>query len=184
MRLCVKCGFQNREGYLFCEDCGFPLSFNGKDTYSVTQKLNDDDQKVLQDFYFAQVLHNKTTHRAYDFTSPLVDDTHKIKLTLDGQECLLDFSITPKIVLGRRDVSSPTTPDLDLSPFGAMSHGVSRIHATLERIETTITIMDMASSNGTYVNRKLLSNYQPHVLHDGDEIRLGKLTLNIHFMSV
>lgn len=179
MRLCVKCGFQNREGYLFCEDCGFPLSLNINDNLSRTQKLSEDEQKLIQEFYFMQK--QRQGHIEYSSASAT---NNQVKLALDGQECLFDLITTPKIVLGRKDVNATTIPDFDLTPFGAINYGVSRIHATIERIETTITIMDMGSSNGTYVNRRLLTKYQPQVLHNGDEIWLGKLTFNVYFMNV
>ncbi|MEO0564900.1 MAG: FHA domain-containing protein, partial [Chloroflexota bacterium] len=59
--------------------------------------------------------------------------------------------------------------------------GVSRVHAVIEREEDTLTIMDMGSSNGTYLNGQRLAQNQPRVIRDGDEIRFGKLTTRIYF---
>ena len=42
-------------------------------------------------------------------------------------------------------------------------------------------IMDRSSANGTYVNGERLIPNDPHVLRDGDEIRLGKLVAHIYF---
>jgi pSer/pThr/pTyr-binding forkhead associated (FHA) protein len=66
-------------------------------------------------------------------------------------------------------------------PFGAIEKGVSRIHATIERSEDTLTITDLGSSNGTYLNGQRLIANQPRVLRDGDEIKFGKLVTHIYF---
>jgi pSer/pThr/pTyr-binding forkhead associated (FHA) protein len=79
------------------------------------------------------------------------------------------------------DTSSTQRPDFDLTPFGALENGVSRMHATIERSEDTLTIMDMGSANGTHLNGQKLVPNQPRILRDGDEIRLGKLVAHIYF---
>ena len=42
-------------------------------------------------------------------------------------------------------------------------------------------ILDRGSANGTYLNGERLTPNEPHVLRDGDEIRLGKLVAHIYF---
>jgi pSer/pThr/pTyr-binding forkhead associated (FHA) protein len=84
-------------------------------------------------------------------------------------------------VLGRSDNTSTQKPDLDLTPYGALEKGVSRIHAAIERSEDTLTLIDMGSANGTHLNGQRLIPDQPRVLRDGDEIRLGKLVAHVYF---
>jgi pSer/pThr/pTyr-binding forkhead associated (FHA) protein len=86
-----------------------------------------------------------------------------------------------KIVMGRSDNSSAQKPDLDLTPFGALEKGVSRLHAAIIRTEDTLTLIDMGSSNGTHLNGQRLIPDQPRILRDGDELRLGKLIAHIYF---
>ncbi len=52
--------------------------------------------------------------------------------------------------------------------------GVSRVHCRIERAPTGFRIVDIASTNGTFVNQKRISSI---TLHSGDEIRLGTLVL-------
>ncbi|MFZ4825872.1 MAG: FHA domain-containing protein [Phototrophicaceae bacterium] len=178
MRSCTQCGFANREGYLFCEDCGFPLLSNSRDAKYRTQQLNEEDRKSIRELQLAPPI-----QQMWQPQNGITNDTSQINLVLNGETFIFDLRTMPKIILGRSDTSSTTLPDFDLSPFGALNQGVSRLHATIECIETSITITDMASSNGTYINRKLLASHQPQILHDGDEVRLGKLVLNIYFIG-
>jgi pSer/pThr/pTyr-binding forkhead associated (FHA) protein len=86
-----------------------------------------------------------------------------------------------KIILGRLDSNSPQKPEIDLTPYGALEKGVSRLHAAIVRTEDTLTVVDMGSSNGTHLNGQRLIPDQPRVLRDGDELRLGKLVAHIYF---
>lgn len=51
---------------------------------------------------------------------------------------------------------------------------VSRAHAIFRRHDNTFTISDAGSLNGTYVNRERV---EETVLHNGDEIMIGKFRL-------
>jgi FHA domain len=57
---------------------------------------------------------------------------------------------------------------------------VSRHHAVLERTGGRVVLTDPGSTNGTWVNRRRLRAGDPGdrvELHDGDELRLGSVTL-------
>lgn len=54
------------------------------------------------------------------------------------------------------------------------SGSVSRRHARITRAGTELTIEDLGSSNGTFVNGARLG--APRVLVDGDEVKLGSIT--------
>jgi adenylate cyclase len=60
---------------------------------------------------------------------------------------------------------------------------VSRKHTLVQREKTGIYhIMDLGSSNGTYVNGKRI--YSPTILNNGDQITLGKTTIKfVHFIE-
>ena len=55
---------------------------------------------------------------------------------------------------------------------------VSRAHALLEQAGGAWTIEDRGSSNGTLVNAARIN--RPHVLHDGDVIRVGRTQFVFH----
>ena len=89
------------------------------------------------------------------------------------------IDIKDKITLGRL---SEAEGGLDLEPYHAYEKGVSRIHAELHRVdEIMLMLTDMNSVNGTYLNGSRLIPSQPRIVRDGDEIRLGELTMLISF---
>ncbi|MBN1563749.1 MAG: FHA domain-containing protein [Anaerolineae bacterium] len=88
-----------------------------------------------------------------------------------------------RFVLGRFDNEAGIAPDIDLSRFDAREKGVSRRHAELVIDDDLLKVVDLNSSNATYVNGQRLVAYQSRILQDGDELRLGHLVLSIHFVE-
>jgi pSer/pThr/pTyr-binding forkhead associated (FHA) protein len=70
---------------------------------------------------------------------------------------------------------------VDLTPFGGNEKGVSRQHAALRQLKNHLFLVDLGSSNGTYVNGQRLYSQQPNILVEGDEIRLGNLVATISY---
>ncbi|MCC5899229.1 MAG: FHA domain-containing protein [Phormidium sp. BM_Day4_Bin.17] len=73
--------------------------------------------------------------------------------------------------LGKANPRCP--PDLDLSGF-ANAQIVSRVHAEIQQKGQTYYVEDIGSSNGTYINHRLLPQGNCHPLQAGDRIALGK----------
>jgi predicted component of type VI protein secretion system len=92
---------------------------------------------------------------------------------------MLPLSERGEFTLGRISDGQPIMPDIDLSPYHAYASGVSRLHAVIKRNGERITIMDLGSSNGTYVNGKRLTANAEQVLHHGDVVTFGKLKIQI-----
>ncbi|MEL6148028.1 MAG: FHA domain-containing protein [Chloroflexota bacterium] len=166
MIICGNCKYRNREGYLFCEDCGFPLDANARDRTS-TRQFDEQDDPIL-------------SAKATWGTARLSSES-EIFLHLDESREPLKLNVLGRSVVGREDASTHNHPDIDLVPFGGLEKGVSRVHAIFERSEGTLTIVDMGSSNGTQLNGQKLMPNQPRVLRDGDEIRFGKLVARVYF---
>jgi hypothetical protein len=71
------------------------------------------------------------------------------------------------------------TPWLDLEPYQGEELGVSRKHALIERQHRLLYITDLDSKNGTRINGDLLAPRHRRIIRNGDEVRLGRLTLTI-----
>jgi pSer/pThr/pTyr-binding forkhead associated (FHA) protein len=80
-------------------------------------------------------------------------------------------------IIGRSDPVRGIYPDVDLTPHGGDTHGVSRRHARLVMHDGQIHLEDLNSTNYTFINRQRLQPGQLHPLKDGDEVRLGLLAL-------
>ncbi len=83
----------------------------------------------------------------------------------------------PVLVIGRADPVQNIYPDIDLAELDGEKSGVSRRHARIILKPDGIFIEDLNSTNFTFLNRVRLEPGRPYPLNDGDELRLGVLTL-------
>lgn len=166
MKTCPYCSHDNREGLLFCEECGQALDEEIVQPTMPTRRFDDS----LPEFSA------KAT-----WGSASIAKTASVVIHFRDISEPLTVELTDRIVFGRSDASSPRQPDVDLTPFGALEKGVSRVHAAIERSDDVLTLVDMGSSNGTNLNGQRLVPDQPRVLRDGDEIRFGKLVAHLYF---
>ena len=75
-----------------------------------------------------------------------------------------------------------STKVFDLTSFGGVRKGISRRHAEINlTANNQLQLVDLGSTNGTYLNYKKLKPLQAYPIHDGDQIRLGKISIEIYF---
>jgi hypothetical protein len=86
-------------------------------------------------------------------------------------------------MIGRHDGKLGEKAHLDLTPYGGLRAGVSRMHAVLYRTQHTISLADLGSTNGTYLNSMKLVPHQPRFLRDGDEVGLGNMQFHVSFTT-
>ncbi len=89
-----------------------------------------------------------------------------------------------EMVIGRKvDVNSMIVPDVDLTDYGAEGLGVSRLHLALcfNAENNTLSVCDLNSVNGSYLNGQRLHPREMRVLCDGDRLRLGELDIEVRF---
>lgn len=152
MPKCQECNTDNIMGTLICEECGFPMI---EVTPVEAVRIGPVGTTIL--------------------------DSTEIIVEFKGYPAPIELRGASRIVLGRLDVNATNKPDIDLTPYGAFEKGVSRLHAAFVRHESSVTILDLGSANGTSVNGKRLPSNQPRVLQDGDEIMFGELTARVYF---
>lgn len=168
MVICPYCAFKNKEGLLFCEDCGRRLADSDPSATLPTRKVDENFDNFAM--------------RSTWGTARFEPDASVVLHIRDATKPIT-FKPHDQTVLGRMDNSSTVQPDLDLTPFGALDKGVSRVHAAIFRSEDTLMLVDKGSSNGTHLNGQRLVPHQPRVLRNGDEVRLGKLIAHIYFKT-
>jgi hypothetical protein len=91
----------------------------------------------------------------------------------------LEVPLARPIRLGRMDPNQNIYPEVDLTDYRAMEHGVSREHACIFRRGNVIEVEDLSSTNGTLLNGKRLAPYLPVPLSHGDQLQLGKLLIEV-----
>jgi len=94
-----------------------------------------------------------------------------------GQIPLVD---QPELLIGRVDDVSGIYPDIDMAPHGGEQGGISRRHARLLHEGDEWAIMDLDSTNGTFVNEIELEPKVRTGLSDGDKISLGDIEIVFH----
>jgi pSer/pThr/pTyr-binding forkhead associated (FHA) protein len=85
--------------------------------------------------------------------------------------------------IGRWDAEGGIFPDVDLDAVDPEAK-VSRRHAQIFLCDDQYFIEDLGSTNGTFINRgRRLPPKSRHLLHDGDEIIVGKTFLRFHVVK-
>jgi hypothetical protein len=169
MKICPSCSTQNREGIFFCDDCG--------------QSLVGVTSIATKAFQASQMGGSGSLRGAATWGTSSFNSSNT--LLFHVREYPDPFSVQPgiamQLVIGRLDPNTGAKPDIDLGPYGGQEKGVSRTHAALRRMEQTMTLVDLGSVNGTFLNGQRLVANQPRILRDGDEIRVGKLAMHVYF---
>ena len=95
----------------------------------------------------------------------------------------IGLDVRQSLAVGRVDPGADDQPDLDLSPHQALEHGVSRQHAELIPAEEALYLLDLGSTNGTWLNGSYLKPGQRRRLSAGDRLELGLLGLVVRSVS-
>lgn len=107
-----------------------------------------------------------------------------LRMELGDDDAPMIVTVERDIVIGRRDPTKDSGPDLDLTAHGAYQLGISRKHAILRVQNKRLNVVDLGSRNGTYLNGRQLEPNTLTALKHGDELRLGKINLKLYFESV
>lgn len=99
---------------------------------------------------------------------------------LPSGECWHSNVMIP-LTLGRGQSELIHSELLDLSTFNAGRHGVSRHHCKIQRRDHHLVVLDLNSTNGTYLNSKHLNPFEEYVISHGDELILGTLHMVLFF---
>lgn len=91
----------------------------------------------------------------------------------DGQQVKL---VGERAVVGRYDHDlGGINPEVDLATMQE-AETVSRVHAAIEHIGSSFTLMDLNSTNATRINGKRLEPDKPTAINEGDTLQFGKVT--------
>lgn len=165
MIICPSCHNQEFVGALFCSVCGAQLTYQTKSPTETVQYPEPGDPSA------------SAAETRVISPSAALSSRVSIKIKETGQIIPLEGS--EEFTIGRVSGTQPILPDIDLTPFKAYQGGVSRLHAILRIKGEEITISDLGSANGTYVNGVKIAPYELVPLSNGDLITLGKFPIEI-----
>ncbi|MEO7371454.1 MAG: FHA domain-containing protein, partial [Ilumatobacteraceae bacterium] len=168
---CPNCGLSNDAGNLFCEQCGYDFT-----TGQAPPKVEVDEPPASADA-------EPESGVKWVVVVEVDQAWYGLKGSLADQPCPAASSSTVALtqhtaLIGRSSQSRDIHPEIALEG----DNGVSRRHAQLVRDGDDLAVLDLSSTNGTYVVpagseptdvTDAIEAGQPTALHDGDRIYLG-----------
>jgi hypothetical protein len=154
---------------MFCAECGAQL--DGIETLTTQAITNEQIANEL----------NRKAPRPDPLSVPA---NSWISLHLMDSGKILPLASRNEFTLGRLSEGQPIMPDIDLTPYQAYASGVSRLHAVVKRDADRVLVMDLGSSNGTYLNGRRLNPHMEESLNHGDIVALGKLKIQILLRNI
>ena len=145
---CQRCGHRNADDANFCSSCGAPI------------EREDQDRPTIQ-------LQLESPAGAPDEISIDLDDVTSsgVLVVRAGPNAGSTFAIDKDVVTAGRHPDSDIFLD-DIT--------VSRRHVEIRREGARLTVSDVGSLNGTYLNRERVESAP---LADGDELQIGTFKL-------
>lgn len=159
MIVCPYCQCQLMEGTLFCPECGANLFERAGETSEGPDAELSEKSEASRGRTTAQIAPTQ------------------LRLLVLNSGRLVVCPMAEVLLVGRSDPAGGIFPEVDLTQDNAYMAGVSRRHARIIRRGDAFYLEDLASANGTYLNRERLPAHTPVPLEDGGEIRLGNLVL-------
>lgn len=169
MIICSNCQHKNVTGAIYCAECGAQL--DGVETL-ITQAITDEQ------------IENELKKKTPRPEAPAIPANSWLSLHLMDSGKILPLASRNEFTLGRLSEGQPIMPDIDLTPYQAYASGVSRLHAVVKREVNRVLVMDLGSSNGTYLNGRRLNPHTEEPLNHGDIVALGKLKIQILLRNI
>ncbi len=161
---CPHCGKSNQQGEVMCYACGQML-VSGTSKYQTQVLAPATDLTPAADHFGSDAVLLLTAHNS--------QKTYELR----PQEREAEW------ILGRSTRHSPMNPDLDLGDSDGNRLGISRLHLSIryDNQYQTLTVCDLGSANGSFLNGQRLHPHEVRVLRDQDELRLGHMMLMVAF---
>lgn len=185
MIFCEKCFAENRDGTLYCEHCGTSLLPGSAIASAIAPSPGPNLNRVTPPQVPRTDLTPATPPRIQrELSSGTAagrapnpgGTTRRIRLRLTNGKAF-ELAGKSSYLIGRYDAANEQIPDVDLSEWNGAACGVSRRHALIHADADGVFIEDLESLNETIRNGFRLLPHQRYPLSDGDDLRLGSITL-------
>jgi len=88
-----------------------------------------------------------------------------------------------EIIIGRKTEETASEFILDFSELDGFQMGLSRRHAVIRQVESGYEVVDLSSTNGTWLNDERLVPNKPYPLPNRSQIRAGRLRFLVLYRS-
>lgn len=161
MLTCPNCGHQNPAESTTCKKCrrifANQLSI-GRTTTSVSFESIQDLK-----YYAVRLILNRNG------------------IVVQSEEDKIAIPLGDKIYIGRDIVDGVFKSYIDMSAYGALRFGMSRIHAMLETSSGHFQLMDLGSTNGSTIDGERMEPFRSYPLRDNAEVILGQFPILVQY---
>lgn len=163
-KFCPICKNKNEKEAAVCRHCGAPLHTDAH----LTATTRNTEIKINYSEKFEDLSVDEK-----------IIPAEGIAVYFAGTTKPVEVLTAKEFVIGRRVIETSES-FLDLSDFDGFKMGLSRRHAMVRRTESGYEIIDLSSTNGTWLNDERLVPYTPYPLLSGSQLRLSRIRLFIY----
>lgn len=168
MTQCHECGEEFLEGTLFCGECGAYL-------------MQAEDIQLTLEMPAAKASSAQRPTNPLDHRLGFGPKADRIILVIPSTGRRLSLDLGEEIAIGRADTGQGIWPEVDLTLDEGAESGVSRKHALVRKTNQGVVLVDLDSTNGTWVKETRLAPGRPYPLMNGDMIRFARLVVQVYF---
>jgi len=169
-KFCPVCKYKNISSATHCAFCGSPLV-----------EIEDEMLPTMQMTEIATAVLPTAGHELRVSSMEVPEEGIAIYTTASGipvAVCSED-----RLTLGRRLTGEIDSTFVDLQPFDAYENGVSRRHALIQAAHPGYEIIDLGSTNGTWLEKVRLVPHQPYPLKLVSQVTLGRMQLTLVYQN-
>ena len=165
-KFCPVCHFGNNSVAIVCINCGASLDPKKYQTTRISELKVNYSEKPKELHVDEDIIPNEGIAIYFaETTKPFI------------------VRVDREFVIGRRVIAT-TEAMLDLSDFDGFRMGLSRRHAMIRQAETGYEIIDLSSTNGTWLNDERLEPYATYPLPSGSRLLLSRIRLIVYYRAV
>jgi len=166
-KICPNCKYSNEQDAVVCKHCGTSLS----SSKYASQTPKDPDVTAF---------HSEKQEK-FHVVEPTIPNKG-IAIYYAGRDKPIAILADDEFVVGRQTEDTSESM-LDLSEFDGFQMGISRRHAKIRRTQTGYDIIDLSSTNGTWMEDKRLVPKKSYPLVSGSILRFGRIRLLFFYRS-
>ncbi|HSO13105.1 MAG TPA: FHA domain-containing protein [Anaerolineales bacterium] len=163
-KFCPVCKNKNKREAVFCKSCGALLEYHPWDSAATTQNT-------------------EALEKGSKLADSPIDETlipeGGIAIYAAGASNPIYLRFDKELILGRKSESVSVDSLLDLTGLGGYQMGLSRRHAMIRRAGTGYELIDLSSTNGSWLNDEKLIPNKSYPLKSGAQLRIGRMRLLI-----
>jgi len=163
-KFCPICKHKNERTASVCGYCGAILDLGFSSGAATTKNTGEPSSLPAENFG--------------SFINDALIPEGGIGIYATGTEKPYYLHMDKELVIGRKmEATSDLESFLDLSLLDGYNVGLSRRHAMIRRAESGFEVVDLSSTNGTWLNEERLIPNKPYPFASGSQLRLSRMRL-------